>query len=184
MSAEIETRPLERRTLNPWAWQDAFGFVQANEVTGAARTVYCAGQTSVDEEGRPMHPGDMGRQLELSLDNLETVLGAAGATLGDVVRLNYYTTDVNGLIGVWSLLRERLSAAGCRPASSLLGVAGARVPGSHARDRSDGRRPGVAARLKIPNADARDLGGSLPVHLSRPRGIDDRAAGQPRRIAA
>ena len=122
MSADVETRPLERRTLSPWAWQDAFGFVQANEVTGAARTIYCAGQTSVDEEGRPMHPGDIGHQLELSLDNLATVLGAAGATMGDVVRLNYYTTDVTGLIGVWSLLRERLSAAGCRPASSLLGV--------------------------------------------------------------
>ena len=122
MSADVEAPPLERRTLNPWAWQDAFGFVQANEVTGASRTIYCAGQTSVDEDGRPMHPGDIGRQLELSLENLTTVLGAAGATLSDVVRLNYYTTDVNGLIGVWSVLRERLGAAGCRPASSLLGV--------------------------------------------------------------
>ena len=46
-----------------------------------------------------------------------------GFTLGDVVRLNYYTTDVDGLLGVWNVIGERLGEAGCRPASTLLGVA-------------------------------------------------------------
>ena len=26
---------MNRRVINPWKWQDAFGFVQAIEVTGA-----------------------------------------------------------------------------------------------------------------------------------------------------
>jgi hypothetical protein len=43
---------MERRVINPWTWQDAFGFVQANEVSGAKRTVICSGQTSVDASGR------------------------------------------------------------------------------------------------------------------------------------
>ncbi len=30
---------MERRVINPWKWQDNFGFVQANEVTGAQRTL-------------------------------------------------------------------------------------------------------------------------------------------------
>ena len=47
----------------------------------------------------------------------------AGATLSHVVRLNYYTTDVDALLGVWHLVGERLAKAGCRPASTLLGVA-------------------------------------------------------------
>src|SRR3712207_8311106 len=34
----------------------------------------CAGQFSSDAEGRPLHPGDMGMQLNQALDNLETVL--------------------------------------------------------------------------------------------------------------
>src|SRR5918997_1504805 len=78
---------------NPWGWQDQLGFVQANLVSGAQRMLVCAGQTSVDAEGRPLHPGDMRAQVNQALDNLETVLGEAGFTLADVVRLNYYTTD-------------------------------------------------------------------------------------------
>ena len=62
----------ERRGINPWTWQDQFGYVQANEVSGAQRTIFCAGQTSVDEEGRSVHPEDMRAQITLAMDNLET----------------------------------------------------------------------------------------------------------------
>ena len=47
---------------------------------------------------------------------------AAGAGLGDVVRLNYFTTDVSGLLGAWDIVTGRLTRAHCRPASGLLGV--------------------------------------------------------------
>ncbi len=42
---------MERRVVNPWTWQDAMGFVQANEVSGAQRVLICSGQTSMDAEG-------------------------------------------------------------------------------------------------------------------------------------
>jgi hypothetical protein len=32
---------LEKRAINPWKWQDNFGFVQANEVTGASMRPHC-----------------------------------------------------------------------------------------------------------------------------------------------
>ena len=85
---------LQLKPVNPWEWQDKFGYSQAIEVTGATRTLYCAGQTSVDEEGNPVHPGNMEAQLGQAFDNLETVLAKAGMTLANVVRLNYYVTDV------------------------------------------------------------------------------------------
>lgn len=113
---------MERRIVNPWAWQDDLGFVQANEVTGSGRTLYCAGQTSMDDEGNPVHPGDMGAQMAKALDNLEAVLKEAGLGLSDVVRLNYYTTDVDRFFEEYGPFVERLSRAGCRPASTLLGV--------------------------------------------------------------
>lgn len=113
---------MERKIVNPWTWQDAFGFVQANEVVGATRTLVCAGQTSVDAEGRPIHRGDMGAQVTQALANLETVLGAAGYGLADVVRLTYYTTDVDRFVAEARAGIGRLLAAGCRPASTLLGV--------------------------------------------------------------
>ena len=37
---------MEQRKVNPWTWQDEYGFSQAIEVTGAERVLYCAGQTS------------------------------------------------------------------------------------------------------------------------------------------
>ena len=113
---------MERRVVNPWTWQDNFGYVQANEVSGSQRTLYYAGQTSVDEEGNPVHPGDMGAQMAQALDNLEVVLKEAGLGLSDVVRLNIYTTDVDRFFEAYGPVAERLGRAGCRPASTLLGV--------------------------------------------------------------
>ena len=113
---------MERRIINPWTWQDQMGFVQANEVSGAQRTIFLAGQTSVDEEGRPVHPEDMGAQIEQAMDNLETILEKAGAKLSDVVRLNYYTTDVDRFFEAYGAAAGRLAQAGSRPASTLVGV--------------------------------------------------------------
>lgn len=120
---------LTRRIINPWTWQDAWGFVQANDVSGARRVVWCAGQLSCDAEGHLLHPNDIGSQIDLALDNLETVLHAAGLTLADVVRLNYYTTDVDAFVGAMEQHGGRLAAAGCRPASTLLGVTRLAFPG-------------------------------------------------------
>jgi enamine deaminase RidA (YjgF/YER057c/UK114 family) len=112
-----------RKIVNPWNWQDSYGFVQGCEVTGGERMLFCAGQTSVDGEGNPLYAGDMEAQINQAFDNLETVLKKAGYELSNIVRLNYYTTDVGGFMKAGGVLGERLSGAGCRPSSTLLGVA-------------------------------------------------------------
>jgi enamine deaminase RidA (YjgF/YER057c/UK114 family) len=114
---------MERRSINPWTWQDALGFVQANEVKGATRTLVVSGQTSVDEKGKPLHAGDMAKQIEQAVANLETVLREAGFTLADVVRLNYFTTDIDAFVAGAAPGLGRIVQAGCKPASTLLGVA-------------------------------------------------------------
>jgi enamine deaminase RidA (YjgF/YER057c/UK114 family) len=113
---------VERQIVNPWHWQDAFGFVQANVLQGAERIVVCAGQFASNAEGRVLHPADMVGQIGQALDNLSLVLAGAGLTLGHVVRLTYYTTDVDAFLAAGSALSARLAAAGCRPAATLLGV--------------------------------------------------------------
>ncbi|MEX1019563.1 MAG: RidA family protein [Litorilinea sp.] len=113
---------MERRIINPWTWQDAFGFVQAVEVSGEGRVLFCAGQTANDADGKPLHAGDMRAQINSALDNLETVLKEAGFELEDVVRLNMYTTDVDLLLQNYDALVGRLAAAGCRQSATLLGV--------------------------------------------------------------
>ena len=119
---------MERRMVNPWTWQDNFGFSQAIEVSGAQRTIFCAGQTSTDDEGKPVHLNDMRGQIDQAMDNLETVLREAGDGLSDVVRLNFYTTDVDGFLEAHDAVGGRLAGAGCQPASTLLGVASLAFP--------------------------------------------------------
>ena len=119
---------VERRIVNPWTWQDSRGFVQANEVRGAERVIYCAGVISVDDDGQPLHEGDMRAQAMRALDNLETILSQSDCELTDVVRLTIYTTDMDMYLGAAPEIRARLAAAGCRPASTLLGVARLAMP--------------------------------------------------------
>ena len=114
---------MEQRKINPWKWQDQFLFSQGIEVRGADRVMYCAGQTSVDPEGAPMHAGDMAAQINQALNNLDTVLRHAGLTLSHVGRLNYYTRDVAAFLQAAPTVAPRFQAAGCQPASTLLGVA-------------------------------------------------------------
>lgn len=109
------------KPVNPWTWQDAFGYSQAYEVSGGGRVLFCAGQTSVDGEGNPLHARDMEKQLSQALDNLETVLKQAGMTFANVVRLNYYVTDVPAFLKASAVAGARLGSA--KPPGTLLGVA-------------------------------------------------------------
>ncbi len=88
------TLTTEHRYVNPWTWQDAFGYAQGVVVPAGQRTLYAAGQTSMSAEGVPMHLGDMAAQARLVLENVETVLAEAGMCLADVVRWDVYTTDL------------------------------------------------------------------------------------------
>jgi enamine deaminase RidA (YjgF/YER057c/UK114 family) len=114
---------MQQRPINPWTWQDNFGFSQGVEFTGQQRVLLCAGQTSVDENGTPINAGDMTAQVNKAMDNLEAVLAKADMTLANVVRLNIYTTDVEAIFPALPAWAGRLGAAGCQPASTLLGVA-------------------------------------------------------------
>ena len=71
-----------------------------------------------------MHAGDMAKQINQALDNLENVLKEAGLTLANVVRLNYYTTDIAAFLKAGKSYGPRLATAGCKPSSTVLGGAG------------------------------------------------------------
>jgi len=118
---------VEQRTINPWKWQDQYGFSQAIETTNASRVLYCAGQASVDETGKPVHAGDMRKQIDQAFRNLEAVLKASGYGIANVVRLNYYTTDVDAFLAAGDVVGSRL--AGSRPPGTLLGITKLAFPG-------------------------------------------------------
>ncbi|MER5890059.1 RidA family protein [Streptomyces sp. NPDC001941] len=120
---------VERTAINPVTWSAELGFNQGEVVSGHTRTLYASGQTAMSAEGKPQHEGDMVGQLALSIDNLEAVLGEAGMTLANLVRLNVYTTDVDLLFQHYGGLAGRLAAAGVAPTTTMLGVSRLAIPG-------------------------------------------------------
>ncbi|GMA42057.1 RidA family protein [Mobilicoccus caccae] len=120
---------MERVAINPVTWSVEMGFNQGEVVSGQTRTLYISGQTAMAPDGQPAHPGDMAAQVSLALDNLEAVLGEAGMSLADLVRLNVYTTDVDALFPHYGVLAARLAAAGVAPTTTMLGVIRLAIPG-------------------------------------------------------
>ncbi|MCC1491365.1 RidA family protein [Cognatishimia sp. F0-27] len=120
---------MQRTAVNPWNWSLGLGYNQAEIIEGAQRQVICAGQTAVDANGAPQHPGDMRAQIDLALDNLEAVLGQAGLGFGDVIRLGVFATDVDAALSHFDLLGQRFGAAHCAPPMTLLGVTRLAIPG-------------------------------------------------------
>ncbi|WP_197093624.1 RidA family protein [Nonomuraea sp. SBT364] len=119
---------MERTVVNPWPWSVQLGYNQGEIVSGHTRTLYCSGQTAMSGDGKPQHGDDMAAQLALSLDNLEAVLGEAGMSLANLVRLNVYTTDVDRLFEHYGVLASRLGAAGVAPSTTMLGVTRLAIP--------------------------------------------------------
>jgi enamine deaminase RidA (YjgF/YER057c/UK114 family) len=113
---------MQTREINPTAWLQGFNLNHAIEVTGAQRTLYVSGQTANAADGSPMHPGDLVAQFKLAWANLKDALAAAGMAPGNIVRLTFYTTDVDAFMGAADQLVPIFAADGCKPTATLLGV--------------------------------------------------------------
>ena len=120
---------MQRTAINPVTWSVEMGFNQGEVVSGAARILYCSGQTATGGDGEPKHDGDMAAQIALALDNLEAVLAEADMALESLVRLNVFTTDVDLLLQHYGVLASRLGAAGVAPTTTMLGVTRLAIPG-------------------------------------------------------
>jgi 2-iminobutanoate/2-iminopropanoate deaminase len=118
---------MEKRQVNPWTWQDQFGFSQAWRVDGAQSLVLVSGQAAISGEGELVGEGDFEAQARQTFENLRTVLDQAGASFEDVVKVNVYLTDIANLREYSRVKGEYMP--GPQPASTAIGVAGLALPG-------------------------------------------------------
>ena len=103
-------------------WSDSFSQVVVVR-TGPTRMIYISGQVSVDASNNVVGAGDLGRQIQVALENLAKALAAAGATPADVVRLGIYVKDYQpDQAAVISTALRRTFVADRMPASTWLGV--------------------------------------------------------------
>lgn len=93
-------------------------YSQAVRVGG---TVYLSGQIPLVPETMELVHGDMEVQIRRVFDNLAAVAEAAGASLGDLVKLNIYLTDLGHFPLVNQVMASYFSEP--YPARAAVGVA-------------------------------------------------------------
>jgi enamine deaminase RidA (YjgF/YER057c/UK114 family) len=91
-------------------------------VIRAGKTVFVAGQVAFDDAGELVGPGDPRRQAEQCWTNIDACLRAAGAELGDVVRVVCYLADIRDVPHEIDV-RRRMFGAGPWPAYTMVQVA-------------------------------------------------------------
>jgi enamine deaminase RidA (YjgF/YER057c/UK114 family) len=99
----------------------------SHAVTGRGRWVATAGQVALDEAGQLVGAGDLEAQARQVFANLDRALAAAGASFADVVKLNYYLTDITLLPAVRAVRDEYVDTAR-PPASTAVQVVALAMP--------------------------------------------------------
>jgi enamine deaminase RidA (YjgF/YER057c/UK114 family) len=93
-----------RRAIIPPAAQamyDAYHFAPAIQV---GDTIWVSGQVGIDAQGRP--GAAMAEQARLAFVAVKAVLAEAGASLGDVVELTTFHTDLRGEMRAFSAVKD------------------------------------------------------------------------------
>jgi enamine deaminase RidA (YjgF/YER057c/UK114 family) len=90
-------------------------------VTGPGQWVAIAGQVALDADGNFVGLGDPAAQARQVFANLDACLKAAGATFADVVKLNFYVTDIAYLPSIRTARDEYVDTAN-PPASTAVQV--------------------------------------------------------------
>ena len=107
--------------LNPFGF-NAFGhYSQGVKIDLGTKTmIITAGQIALDDDGKPVAPGDFTAQTRFIFGRIQQVLEAAGAGINDVVKAQFFITDVSKYSEVSAVRNEYFSTA--RPASTMVEI--------------------------------------------------------------
>src|ERR1700712_1272795 len=82
--------------INPPGLAKPAGYAHVVETRGG-HTLYISGQVAFAPDGKIVGEGDFAAQTRQVFENLRTALGAANATLDDIVKITVFVTDVGQL---------------------------------------------------------------------------------------
>jgi reactive intermediate/imine deaminase len=117
---------MPRTQINPWTWQDQFGFSQGWRIDDGRSVTFVSGQVALSPDGEVVGKGDFEAQTRQALENLRTVLEAAGASLQAIVKLTVFLTDIANLRDYSRIKAEFIH--GPQPASTAVQVGALALP--------------------------------------------------------
>jgi enamine deaminase RidA (YjgF/YER057c/UK114 family) len=124
-SAQVGRSPNQApmaRFLNPQGLSKPNGFTQV-VVAPPGKLIYVSGQVPVNANGEIVAKGDFRGQVTQVMGNLKTALAAAGATMNDVIKANYYVVNLRpDQVAVIREVRSKYFSADHPPAGTLVGV--------------------------------------------------------------
>jgi enamine deaminase RidA (YjgF/YER057c/UK114 family) len=116
---------MPKQIINPAGVAKPQGYSHAVKKSGTP--VFLAGQVALDADGKLVGEGDVAVQVEQVFQNLRTVVTACGGTMGDIVKLTIYVTDVSHRAAV-AAARLRHFPDGQYPASTYLVISALAAP--------------------------------------------------------
>ena len=122
VSKSKETSKLQ--FLNPAGLSKPKGFTQV-VIAQPGKVIYISGQVPMNANGEIVGSGDFRAQVTQVMENLKTALVAAGATMKDVIKANYYVVNLKPeQVAVIREVRGQYFSAEHPPAGTLVGVTG------------------------------------------------------------
>ena len=113
---------MKKTAHNPTPWLQGFGLNHAVEVEGNTKTLYLSGQTASAADGSALHPGDIVAQYKSAWQCVKDALAAADMTPANLVRMNFYTTDVDAFMASAEEIMPIHVNEGAEIVATLLGV--------------------------------------------------------------
>jgi enamine deaminase RidA (YjgF/YER057c/UK114 family) len=108
--------------LNPEGLSKPMGYTQV-VVAQPGKLVYVSGQVPLNARGEVVGKGDLRAQVTQVMENLKTALAAAGASMKDVVKANYYVVNLKpDQVPIIREVRGKYFSAEHPPAGTLIGV--------------------------------------------------------------
>ena len=101
------------------AYPPKFGSPTCNAMR-AGDFIYVSGMMPWDKERKLVGPGDVKAQARQVLENMQAMLSAEGGSLKNIVKINFYLTDIRDKTAVWDVRKEMFGET--RPASTLVEV--------------------------------------------------------------
>jgi enamine deaminase RidA (YjgF/YER057c/UK114 family) len=130
VAAGWQASAMEIRYLQPGGLVRSPAFSHGAVIPPGATTIYIGGQNGVDETGQVVASHDAAAQAVQAVDNVETVLRAAGATLADVVAWTVLIAADADVAAAYGAIAPRLARAGAPPLVTAARVTGLAVPGA------------------------------------------------------